>query len=142
MIPRDINNPAQSRWSSRTSRVIDAVCFAVLLLVLGTVIYGLFLRAHYEHSYYGAAILAIIGALVMLIGLAQQAIAARDAATWRDMAQWQLRAARTRVETRMGRADDKIQTLDPHSAVYYEHLIEALSADMQMPVAEAMRDGR
>lgn len=131
MMPRDINSPAHFRWSRRTGRIIDAVCFCLLMLVVGTVIYGLLLRAMYEHSYYGAAALALLGALVMLIGLAQQTIAARDAATWRAMAEWQIRAARTRSASAAGQAHDADGQGDPSSSLYYEHLLEALIIDIQ-----------
>lgn len=131
MMPRDINSPAHFRWSRRTGRIIDAICFCILMLVVGTVIYGLLLRALYEHSYYGAAALAILGALVMLIGLAQQTIAARDAATWRAMAEWQIRAARTRSASAAQQMHDADGPSDPNSSLYYEHLLEALIIDIQ-----------
>lgn len=140
MMPRDINNPALSRWSGRTGRLIDGACFILLLLVMGTVIYGLLLRAAYEQSYYGAAALACLGALVMLIGLAQQTIAARDAATWREMAEWQLEAARAKARSRGSPSDrDLAPESDP---LYYEHLIEALIGDIQATDRGAARDGR
>ncbi len=136
MLPRDINSPSLSRWSERTGRIIDRICFCLLLLVIGTVIYGLLLRAGYERSYYGAVALAVLGAIVMLIGLAQQTIAARDAATWREMAEWQIRAARARTAHKMNREKDDGPDLDADSTLYYEHLIEALIADIQQPSKE------
>lgn len=116
------------RWAARFNRAIDLVCLFALIAVVATVIYGLTLRAAYEQSYYGAVVIAVLGAAVMLIALAQQAIAARDAATWREMAEWQIRAARTRLAAR-GRASGL--DLGPESSLYYEYLVEALIEDMQ-----------
>lgn len=130
MAPRDINNPAHFRWSRQTGRVINGLCFVVLLLVIGTVIYGLLLRARYEQSYYGAAVLAVLGAFVMLIGLAQQAIASRDAATWREMAEWQLRAAHAKAMRATSEGEE------PDSIAYHETLVEALIHDMLNKDAE------
>lgn len=115
-------------WSQRFHRAIDLVCLFALLTVVGTVIYGLLLRAAYENSYYGAAAIAIVGALAMLIALAQQAIAARDAATWREMAEWQIRAARAKLAARGVATGIDV---GPESAIYYEYLVEALIEDMQ-----------
>lgn len=125
---------ARSRWSKRTGRLIDGVCFLALLLTIGTVIYGLMLRAIWADGYYLVVALAVIGAIVMLLGLAQQAIAARDAATWRAMAEWQIRAARARIMAGAAagaavRHDG--EALDPDSPLYYEHLVEALLDNVQ-----------
>lgn len=115
-------------WSQRFNRAIDLVCLLALVTVVVTVIYGLLRRAAYEGSYYGAAAIAVVGALVMLIALAQQAIAARDAATWREMAEWQIRAARTKLAARGVATGIDV---GPESAIYYEYLVEALIEDMQ-----------
>lgn len=133
---------ARSRWSKRTGRVIDGVCFLLLLLTIGTVIYGLMLRALWADGYYVVIALALTGALVMLLSLAQQAIAARDAATWRAMAEWQIRAARSRILTGAGNhAGGPVSPgdLDPDSPHYYEHLVEALLDHVQRDGEEGVR---
>lgn len=142
MMLHDINSPSFSRWPKRTGHVIDIMCFCALLLVMGIVIYGLLLRAVYERSYYGAVGLAGIGALVMLIGLAQQTIAARDAATWRKMAEWQIKSARTKAMQMTGRGNDSAADLDRDSSLYYEHLVEALIIDIQEPTLGTEHDDR
>ncbi|MEP9404014.1 hypothetical protein [Sphingomonas sp. VNH70] len=121
----------------RFNRAIDAVCLFALVAVVGTVIYGLTLRAKYEQSYYGAVVVAVLGALVMLVALAQQAIAARDAATWREMAEWQIRAARAKLAARKGASGLE---LGPESPLYYEYLVEALIGDMQRTDEDAADD--
>ena len=132
MSSADKHNLDRSRWSARTGRVIDTLCLIALLAVIATVIYGFALRAYWARGYYVAVAVAILGALVMLIGLAQQAIAARDAATWRSMAKWQIRAARQRVGSGVIEplAEDD-HDLDPDSRHYYEHLVEILLEGMQ-----------
>ncbi|HXH16929.1 MAG TPA: hypothetical protein VNJ10_12450 [Sphingomonas sp.] len=71
---------------------------------------------------------AILGAFVILIGLAQQAIAARDVATWRDMAEWQIRAARAAAGEKQAASTDFDEEIEPHSAAYYEVLIGTVVA--------------
>lgn len=119
----------QSRWPKRIGRLIDAICLVALIAVVVTVIYGFWLRAIWAHGYYLAVAVAVLGAFVILIGLAQQAIAARDVATWRDMAEWQIRAARAaaaeRADAAEATADDEIEA---NSAAYYEILIGTLVA--------------
>jgi hypothetical protein len=110
--------------------MIELVCFLLLLLAIGTVIYGLMLRALWADGYYVVIALVGIGAVVMLLSLAQQAIAARDAATWRAMAEWQIRAARSRIMTGAASAAGTAD-LDPDSPSYYEHLVEALLDHVQ-----------
>lgn len=125
---------ARSRWSKRTGRLIDGVCFLALLATIGTVIYGLTLRAIWADGYYVVVALAVIGAIVMLLGLAQQAIAARDAATWRAMAEWQIRAARAKIMAGAAEgaaARSEGEALDSDSPLYYEHLVEALLDNVQ-----------
>ncbi len=124
-------------WSARVNRAIDLVCLFALIAVVGTVIYGLTLRAGYEQSYYAAVVIAVLGAAVMLVALAQQAIAARDAATWREMAEWQIRAARAKLAAR-GRASGL--DLGHESPLYYEYLVEALIEDMQNSGDDAADD--
>ncbi|MES3083432.1 hypothetical protein [Sphingomonas faeni] len=117
----------QSRWPKRIGRLIDAICLVALIVVIVTVIYGFWLRAIWAHGYYLAVAVAVLGAFVILIGLAQQAIAARDVATWRDMAEWQIRAARAAAGqggATQADADDEIEA----NAAYYEILIGTLVA--------------
>ncbi|MCP8889319.1 hypothetical protein [Sphingomonas faeni] len=127
------NGLTQSRWPKRIGRLIDAICLVALIAVFMTVIYGFWLRAMWAHGYYLAVAVAILGAFVILIGLAQQAIAARDVATWRDMAEWQIRAARAAA----GKSDDEIE---PHSAAYYEVLIGTLVAHAEQDEQDIARE--
>jgi hypothetical protein len=123
---------ARSRWSKRTGRLIEGACFLLLLVVIGTVMYGLTLRALWADGYYVVIAAAAVGAVVMLLSLAQQAIAARDAATWRAMAEWQIRAARHRIMAGATSAPGSgLEPLDPDSPSYYEHLVEALLDHVQ-----------
>ena len=120
--------------------MIDAICLLALVAVIGTVIYGFWLRAIWAHGYFLAVAVAILGAFVILIGLAQQAIAARDVATWRDMAEWQIRAARAKAaQTRPPEAglDEEIE---PNSAAYYEVLIGTLVRHAEDEEKVAMRE--
>ena len=117
-----------SRWPKRIGRLIDMVCLVALIAVFSTVIYGFWLRAIWAHGYYLAVGTAILGAFVILIGLAQQAIAARDVATWRDMAEWQIRAARTAAGEKQATSKNFGEEIEPHSAAYYEVLIGTLVA--------------
>jgi hypothetical protein len=94
-----------------------------LIAVIVTVIYGFWLRAIWANGYYLAVAVAIVGAFVILIGLAQQAIAARDVATWRDMAEWQIRAARAKAAQVSPVESEEIE---PDSAAYYEVLVNTL----------------
>jgi len=131
---------ARSRWSKRTGRLIEGACFLLLLVVIGTVIYGLMLRALWADGYYVVIAAAGMGAVVMLLSLAQQAIAARDAATWRAMAEWQIRAARNRIMTGAASASGSgKEALDPDSPSYYEHLVEALLDHVQRDEGEGAR---
>jgi hypothetical protein len=77
----------------------------------------------------------VLGAFVILIGLAQQAIAARDVATWRDMAEWQIRAARAAAGQAGATQADADDEIEANSAAYYEVLIGTL-------VAQAEQDER
>lgn len=113
-----------SRWPKRIGRLIEGVCLIALIAVVGTVIYGFWLRAIWAHGYYLAVAVAVIGAFVILVGLAQQAIAARDVATWRDMAEWQIRAARTRAA--QANPTELADEIEPNSAAYYEILVGTL----------------
>lgn len=134
-IPSNINAPTTSHRMRRVGAVIDAVCWVVLLLVMVTVILGMIQRARFEHSYIVGVVVAIIGALVMLIGLAQQAIAARDLATWREMATWQLRAARQRVLKRHGEGDGGATSedgmSDPYVDVFSDVMVEEILSQME-----------
>lgn len=103
---------------------------------MGAVIYGFFLRAIWAHSYFIAVALAMIGAVTILIGIAQQTIAARDAGTWREMAEWQIRSAKRKIGAAKVGSDVGGQ-LDPDSPHYYEHLVEALLEDVQRSDGEA-----
>ena len=51
-------------------------------------------------------------------------------ATWREMAEWQIRAARTRI-TSGAPSVPSAAGLDPDSPLYYEHLVEALLENVQ-----------
>ncbi|EIZ79044.1 hypothetical protein WSK_2589 [Novosphingobium sp. Rr 2-17] len=122
----------------RFGRAINIACFFLLLLVMGTVIYGLILRAIWERSYYIAVAFAILGAVALLLGLAQQEIAARDRATWRAMAEWQLRATYDRIAARRGEAQmQDAGDLGDGFDLYYENLIEAIIDDMQRVTGES-----
>jgi hypothetical protein len=118
-------------WQKRSTRIVNGICLATLLVVMGTVIYGLILRASFERSYYAAVVVSIMGAMVIIIGLAQQAIAARDALTWREMAEWQIRAAAQRISVRASATTTVAGMLGPDSDAYYDQLIETLLDDMQ-----------
>jgi hypothetical protein len=125
MVNQQKHDLALSRWPAGPARLLDVVCLLVLVLVIAAVIYGFALRAIWAHGYYIALALAVVGALVLMIGLAQQAIAARDAATWRDMAVWQLHAARTKVLAgRVTAAGEGVVSAD--DPAYYEHLVEVM----------------
>lgn len=114
----------RSGWVAGLARAVEILCFVMLLATMATVIYGFAIRALWADGYYVAVALAVLGTLVMLIGIAQQAIAARDAATWRDMAEWQIRAAEARLAA-MPTAPGE-ERLDRDSPVYYEMLIGTL----------------
>ncbi len=134
------NSLNESRWPARIGRLIDAICLLALVVVIGTVIYGFWLRAIWAHGYFLAVAVAILGAFVILVGLAQQAIAARDVATWRDMAEWQIRAARTKAaETRPSEAGID-EDVEPNSAAYYEVLIGTLVRHAEDEEKVAMRE--
>jgi hypothetical protein len=121
----------RSRWSKRTARFIDVLCFVALLAVIGIVLYAFFSRAIWARGYVVVLGLGVIGAVVMLLGLAQQAIAARDARTWREMAEWQIRAARAKLMGG-GAVDHSVDgALDTDNPFYYEHLAEALLENMR-----------
>jgi len=135
-----IDRPETTRLRS-FGRFVNLACFFVLLLIMGTVIYGLVLRAIWAHSYYMAVGIAVIGAIALLIGLAQQEIAARDKATWRAMAEWQLRATYGKLAARwaeQARAGQRPPTID--SEFYYEQLLEVLIEDMQRVTENAVRE--
>lgn len=121
-------------WKKRASHILNGVCLVALLVVMGTVIYGLMLRASFERSYYAAVVVSILGAMVIVVGLAQQAIAARDALTWREMAEWQIRAAAQRIAARARATATVSAMLGPDSEAYYDQLIETLLDDMQSSV--------
>lgn len=124
-----MNDPAQlprarTGWVNGLTRAVDLLCFLMLIATMVTVIYGFLIRALWADGYYVAVALAILGSLIMLIGIAQQAIAARDAATWRDMAEWQIRAAEAKlaaIPTAPGE-----ERIDRDSPIYYEMLIGTL----------------
>lgn len=133
-----IGRPEHNRLRS-FGRSVNLACFFVLLLIMGTVIYGLVLRAVWEDSYYIAVGIAVLGGIVLLIGLAQQEIAARDKATWRAMAEWQLRAAYAKLAARWAEQEKQgipAPTVDSES--YYEELLEVLIGDMQRTTEDAV----
>jgi hypothetical protein len=130
LLPLNVHR-SPGRIRAWTSRIIGLICLTLLFTVMVAVIYGLFLRAYFERSYYIAAIFAVVGALVIIVGLAQQAIAARDSATWRDMAVWQIRAATDRLErTGISRHVTIDELLGQSEVPYYDHLIESLIEGM------------
>lgn len=104
----NINAPNSSPFVRKVGLVVDILCWIVLIAVIVTVIYGLILRARFEQSYGLAVVIAVIGALVLFIGLAQQAIAARDHATWEEIALWRLRA----LQRKAGEEDDPSANID------------------------------
>jgi len=121
----------QYRPAALLAAAINLVCLLLLLLTMGTVIWALLLRAWYETSYLAAALVAIAGAVVVTLGLAQQAIAARDRATWREMAIWQIRSATRKLAANgICGADELTELLGTEHTPYYEHLIETLIDDM------------
>lgn len=129
----------QSRWPRWIGRLIDSACLVALIVVFVTVIYGFWLRAIWAHGYYLAVAVAVLGAFVILIGMAQQAIAARDVATWRDMAEWQIRAARAAAGERQA-TDPDADEIEPHSSAYYEVLIGTLVAHAEQDEKGAVRE--
>ncbi|MBB3956812.1 hypothetical protein [Novosphingobium sediminicola] len=104
-------------------QAVDLLSLAGLIGMIGTTIYCIGIRVHYERSYAAALLIALIGLLVMLIAWAQQVIAARDLATWREMVEWQIRAARRRAE-------QEADGVEEHDR-YFECLVGALISDMQ-----------
>lgn len=135
-----IERPETSRLRS-FGRYVNLACFFVLLLIMGTVIYGLVLRAIWAHSYSIGVVIAVFGAIALLIGLAQQEIAARDKATWRAMAEWQLRATYEKLTLRW--AEQEAAGLRPptiDSELYYEQLLEVLIEDMQRVTESAVQE--
>lgn len=134
------NSLSESRWPARIGRLIDAICLLALVVVIGTVIYGFWLRAIWAHGYFLAVAVAILGALVILVGLAQQAIAARDVATWRDMAEWQIRAARAKAAQARPPEAGLDEEIEPNSAAYYEVLIGTLVRHAEDEEKGAMRE--
>jgi hypothetical protein len=140
MYPDALQDDSPVHGLQRFGRVINIACFFLLLLVMGTVVYGLVLRAIWEGSYYIAVAMSLVGAVILLLGLAQQEIAARDRATWRAMAEWQLRATYQRIAERRG--DDPMQNparMSDDFDLYYENLVEALMDDMQRVSGESRR---
>lgn len=115
---------ARTGWVAGLARAVELVCFIMLIATMATVIYGFSIRALWADGYYVAVALALLGSFVMLVGIAQQAIAARDAATWRDMAEWQIRAAEARLAAMPSPPGE--ERLDRDSPVYYEMLIGTL----------------
>ena len=135
-----IDRPKADRLRS-FGRFINLACFFVLLLIMGTVIYGFVLRAIWAHSYTLAVCIAVFGAIALLIGLAQQEIAARDKATWRTMAEWQLNATYAKISKRWAeeeRNGRRPPTID--SELYYEQLLEVLIEDMQQVAEKAVQE--
>lgn len=109
--------------------LVDVLSVAGLAGVVGTTLYCLEVRAHYERSYAAAFLIALLGLVVMLLAWAQQAIAARDLASWRDMVEWQIRAAHRKIALRGGESEMHDQ--------YFEILIDTLIADMHAGVEAA-----
>jgi small-conductance mechanosensitive channel len=126
-----ISRPEPTRLRA-FGRFINSVCLVLLLIVMGTVVYGLFLRAQWERSYFIAVAIAVFGVIALLLGLAQQEIAARDKATWRAMAEWQLKATYAKLAAQWAEGEKAgIPTPTVDSSAYYEQLMEVLIQDMQ-----------
>jgi len=124
-----LNTPSSGRRARELGRAVDKACWIVLLSVIVVVIVGLVRRAHFEHSYAVAVIIALLGAFILVVGLAQQAIAARDLDTWRMMAEWQLRAAHDRTgHNPIAQAN----SADEDQARYYALLSDMLIEDMMV----------
>ena len=121
----------RSRVAVAFRTALDTLCFVLLALTMGTVIWGMVLRSIYEKSYLAGALVAILGAVVVIVALAQQAIAGRDRATWREMAVWQIRSATQKLEAKgIHRSAAFEELLGGENTPYYEHLIETLIEDM------------
>lgn len=109
-------------------RLVNFLSLTGLAGTVGTAIYCIAKRAHYERSYAIALLIALTGMLVMLVAWAQQVIAARDLASWREMVEWQIRAAHRKIEAQGREADLHDQ--------YFECLIDTLIAEMQSTVED------
>lgn len=118
--PRERSYSVMLRWYDRA---VSLLSFGGLAGIIGTTIYCIAIRMHYERSYIAALAIALLSLFVMLIAWAQQVIAARDLATWRDMVEWQIRAARRKVAQNLDEDEEQDH--------YFECLIGALITDMQ-----------
>jgi hypothetical protein len=119
--------------------IVNGLCLLLLILIMAAVTYGFLLRAPWERGYYAATGFVLVGAVVTLVALAQQEIAARDKATWYAMAEWQLRATYRKLQAARG-----VDVTAPGSGSaqdddYYSHLVEALIEDMQRVSEEAAK---
>lgn len=125
----------------RFGSAVNIACLVALLMVMAAVIYGFLVRAAWEKSYYVVTLFAVLGGIALLVGLAQQEIAARDRATWRTMAEWQIRATYRKVAARHLKPGEPFDPDSTHDyELYYEELLHALIEDMQRISNEA-RDG-
>ncbi|WP_068085724.1 hypothetical protein [Novosphingobium rosa] len=114
------------RWYGR---LVDLLSLTGLTAMIGTTLYCLEIRSHYERSYIAGFLIALLGLIVMLIAWAQQVIAARDLASWRDMIEWQIRAAHRKIALRGEDAELHDQ--------YFERLIDTLIVDMRATAYDA-----
>lgn len=108
------------RWYGR---LVDILSLTGLTAMIGTTLYCLEIRSHYERSYIAGFLISAFGLLVLLIAWAQQVIAARDLASWRDMIEWQIRAAHRKIALRGEEAELHDQ--------YFERLVDTLIMDMR-----------
>jgi len=126
--PQETKRSLFWRWYGR---FVDTLSAVGLMLTIATAIYCLEIRAHYERSYAMGVIVALLGLAVMLIAWAQQVIAARDLASWREMVELQIRAAHRKI------ANERQSSLH---GPYFEALIETLIADMRSTVEDGEAD--
>lgn len=129
----NINAPNSSPFVRKVGVLIDGLCWIALISTVVTVIYGLLLRARFEQNYGIAVIIAIFGAFVLFVGMAQQAIAARDHATWEGIALWRLRALQRKAGEELNEGEQ--------SALMDKQFVEAVSATLLAEMRRGGHDG-
>jgi len=108
-------------------RAVNLASLFILALIVGTAIYCISIRVKYEGSYLAAAIFAILACVVMVVAWGQQAIVARDIATWREMVHLQIAASRSRALQMAGSGE----TQDEYLAVLVDTLVRDLDASVE-----------